>query len=84
LQGHPKFTEIGLNWFENMPCFFSAIRDKFLIAPPSKPVDPILTYEREGYLLIPRMKAQYGQPFAIEELFYNQDLRVKTFFLIWS
>ena len=50
---------------------FSAIRERFLVRPPAVQVDPTIEYDRDGTPTKPRMRAQYGQPFAIEELFYE-------------
>ena len=50
---------------------FSAIRERFLVRPPAVQVDPIIEYDRDGTPTKPRLRAQYGQPFAIEALFYE-------------
>ena len=33
---------------------------------------PFIEYEQGGVRRTPRLKAQYGQPYAIEELFYKE------------
>ena len=50
---------------------FKAIKEKYLILPPTKPVNLNLEFMSIHGTALPWLKAQHGQPFAIDELFYG-------------